>query len=197
MNQLSAVAGIIDRKGGLRVVVTQRWRMRHHVGKGERLFVLPDCNVNEPVPWDDIPPLIERVQKHVVATLAPVNHCGECRACCFSLYIEDGPFAKPSNQWCPNCAHNFGCKVYQQRPSVCRSFKCTWLKSQSRNDRMAPELRPDQCGAIFSDDSINGDPLLIECHGTPDAAAWRWINEVQSAGYKVKNITHYDGEKSE
>lgn len=187
----SAVAGILDRSGGLRVVVTQRWRMHHHVGKGERLFVVPDYRVQEPVPWDDIPPLIERVQKHVASTIAPTNDCGECRACCFTLYIKDGPFQKPSYQWCQNCAADFGCKVYPSRPQVCRTFKCRWLKSQARNDQMGPELRPDRCGAIFDEDTTTNDPLIIECHGEPNADAWRWINEMQGVGFKVRKITHY------
>lgn len=192
----SAVAGILDRKGGLRVVVTQRWRMRHHLGKGERLFVLPDLDVQEPVPWNEIPPLIEKVQKHVAKTLAPINHCGECRACCFTLYIEDGQFKKPSRQWCQHCAKDFGCKLYQSRPSVCRKFKCLWLKSQKRNDRMAPELRPDRCGAIFTEDTQAHDPLIIECHGEPNRDARDWINEMQRNGYKAKRISHYIGEPS-
>ena len=60
---------------------------------------------------------------------------------------------------------------------------------------MAPELRPDICGAIFTGDT-NGDPLIIECHGEPNKNAWQWIAEMQRAGYKVKKITHYRGEKT-
>lgn len=193
---LSSVAGILNRKGGLRVVVTQRWRMRQHVSKGERLFVLPGYKVKEPVPWNEIPALIEGVQKHVAKTLAPVNHCGDCTACCFHLFIEDGPFRKASKQWCDNCSAGFGCKVYQSRPSVCRGFECRWLKSQKRNDRMGPELRPDKCGAIFREDTTNNDPLTIECVGEPDAAAWRFINEMQAVGFAVKKITYFYGEKA-
>jgi len=192
---LSAVAGIMDARGGLRVVVTQRWRMRYHLEKGERLFVVPGVQVQEPVPWDDIPALIETVQKHVVTTLAPVNDCGNCQACCFTLHIKDGPFQKASHSWCNNCAVGFGCKVYQQRPQVCRAFKCEWLKSQTKNDRMAPWLRPDRCGAIFTSDTTTNDPLIIECHGKPDANAWAWIEEMQSVGYKVREIVRYSGEK--
>ena len=192
----SAVAGIIDRKGGLRVVITERWRMRHHVGKKEQLFVVPNFEVQEPIPWNDIPPIVERVEKYVASTLAPVNHCGDCRACCFTLYIKDeNQFQKASGQWCQHCAVDFGCKLYQQRPKVCRSFECKWLKSQKLNDRMEPNLRPDKCGAIFADDTSTNDPLIIECHGEPNADAWRWINEVQSVGYKVRKITHYFGEE--
>jgi len=189
----SQVAGIIDAHGGLRVVVTDNG-FHHHLGKGEQLFIVPGMLVDAPVPWDEVPVVIERVQKHVVKTLAPTNHCGECVACCHTLYIADGPFRKPSNQTCAHCAVGFGCKVYQQRPSVCRSFKCEWLKSQERNDKMHAGLRPDRCGAIFTSDTTTNDPLLIECHGNPDANAWAWIKEMQSVGYKVKNITFYVGE---
>ena len=136
------------------MVVTQRWRMRHHVKKGERLFVVPDMEVQEPVPWDDVPPLIETVQKHVSRTLAPSNNCGECMMCCILPLIEDvdhlgKPFIKPAGQVCQHCSFGFGCKAYHQRPNSCRDFACEWLKSQQRNDRMAPELRPDRCGAYL------------------------------------------------
>lgn len=188
---LSSVAGILDQKGGLRVVVTQRWRMRHHLGDKEQLFVVPDYLVQEPVPWDDIPPLIERVQKHVVSTLAPVNHCGECSACCDLPYIE--ALRKPSGQLCQHYCSGFGCKIYQSRPRVCKTFECMWLSSQSRNDRMPAELRPDRCGAMFAEDTQDSDPLIIEVHGEPNSDAWRWIVEMQRAGYKAKKITHYVG----
>lgn len=188
---LSSVAGILDRRGSLRVVVTQRWRMRYHVAKGERLFVLPDLEVQEPVPWDDIPPLIERVQKYVSKKLAPTNACGDCMLCCILPYIKDKDFEKPSFSVCPNCAVGHGCKLYQSRPKVCRQFECEWLKSQSRNDRMPPELRPDRCGAYFSQDTTTNDPLVIECHGTPNSDSWAWINDMQSHGYKVREITYY------
>jgi len=191
---LSAVAGILDRKGGLRVVVTQRWCMRHHVGKRERLFVVPDYEVQEPIPWDDIPPLIERVQKHVAKSLAPVNHCGGCQMCCILPLIDDPALYKPSGAVCQNCTGN-GCKIYFQRPKSCSGFTCMWLDSQKRNDRMAPELRPDKCGSYFVADTLGNDPLIIECHGTPNTDAWAWINEMQRVGYKVKEIVRYEGEK--
>lgn len=65
----SAVAGIIDQNGGLlRVVVTERWRMHHHVNKGERLFVVPGLRVTEPVSWDEVPNVIEAVKQHLGLT---------------------------------------------------------------------------------------------------------------------------------
>jgi hypothetical protein len=188
----SAVAGIVDARGGLRIVVTQRWRLRHHTRRDEQLFVVPGFEVEEPVPWEKIPFVIETVQKHVVSTLAPVNHCGDCTACCVIPHIRDKDFEKPSGVACPNCSKGFGCRVYQQRPSVCRTFKCMWLESQSKNDRMPAELRPNRCGAFFviPDDKS----LTVEVHGKPNSAAWVWLNEMQAKGYKAKKITSYVGE---
>ncbi len=198
---MSAVAGIVDRDGGMRVVVTQRWRMRHHVSKGERLFVLPD-QVEEPVPWDEIPALISKVQTHVVEKINPVNHCGGCNACCKVPFINDPKLRKPSNSMCPNCKKEFGCKIYFARPSACRVFECLWLKSQSRNDVMVPELRPDRCGVMFSDDS-GGDSEVFEVH--PDrerqgavnsAVVMAFIDREQAHGRKAKLITYYFGEST-
>ena len=67
---LSAVAGIIDKNGGLRVVVTERWRMKYHVKKGEKIFVVPNLKVQEPVAWGkETVDLIERVKTYVASQL--------------------------------------------------------------------------------------------------------------------------------
>lgn len=63
----SAVAGILDRGGGLRVVVTKRWRMKHHVGPGERLFIVPGLRVREPVSWGAVPALMRHVCEHMIS----------------------------------------------------------------------------------------------------------------------------------
>ncbi len=193
---LSAVAGIIDTGGGLRIVVTEHWRMHYHVRKGERLFVVPDLLVQEPVPWDMIPAVIHKTEKHVLAQLAPKNPCGECRQCCTTLYIanEGDGFSKPSHQACHNCSADLGCKVHWNRPKVCRAFECKWLKSQSLNDVMPPELRPDRCGVIFTDDS-DGDPETFECHiDHMTEVAQAFIDAEQAIGRKAKLVMFYHGE---
>lgn len=196
---LSDVAGIVERNGGMRVVVTQRWQMRHHVKRGERLFVVPGLKVQEPVPWDQIPQVIATTQKHVTRMLAPTNDCGTCHACCDLVYVKDKDFEKPSMQACVNCEEGFGCKVYNSRPKPCRDFACSWLSSQARNERMPPELRPDRCGTMFTHDTEGGDPLVFEVHtwkaADPEPVAWDYINEMQRAGYRAKKITYYVGEE--
>lgn len=195
---LSSVAGIVDEKGGFRVVVTQLHRFKHHVGKKERLFVVPDYKVKEPVPREDVPALIERVQNHVVKTLNAVNHCGGCQACCIIPYIPE--LNKPSYQRCRNCGTDVGCKLYFARPRACREFECMWLKSQVRNDIMPPELRPDRCGVIFVDrDTEHSKADVFEVvPGTPEALnnphVMRFIDEMQRFGHKAKLITHFVGE---
>ena len=63
----SSVAGIVDVNGGLRVVVTERWRLHSHVGHGERLFIVPGLKVQEPVSWGRVPDVIEAVRQHIAS----------------------------------------------------------------------------------------------------------------------------------
>jgi hypothetical protein len=197
---LSVVAGILDRLGGLRVVVTQRFRMRHHLKRNERLFVVPDFKVQEPVPWNDIPEVIAKTKRHVAEQTATHNPCGECHACCKTPYINDPKMHKPSHAMCVECDAKLGCLVHYAKPKVCRTFECLWLKSQKRNDVMGPELRPDRCGAYFSDDtSESPDPDLFEVHPDDTYAplgdvARTFVDREQSYGRKAKLITSYHGE---
>jgi len=68
---LSAVAGILERGGGCRIVVTSPFRFRYHLQPGERLFVVPDFWIEEPVPWGLIPWLIGRTELHVARSIWP------------------------------------------------------------------------------------------------------------------------------
>lgn len=204
---LSSVAGIIDSGGGLRVVVTQRWRIRHHVRKGERLFIVPDMLVQEPVPWDEIPAVINKAKLHLAKQMAAENSCGECRACCKTLYIDDAELYKPSHTMCSKCNHTLGCTIHHIKPKSCAAFACLWLKSQSRNDVMPPELRPDRCGVIFTDDTAGergeiSNRDLIEVHpdahrrGVVDAPeVHAFISAMTKFGKRFKLITFYYGEK--
>jgi len=62
---MSAVAAIVDVKGRIRIVITERWRMRYHVAPGERLFVVPNFEVLEPVDLAYIPGIVERAERYV------------------------------------------------------------------------------------------------------------------------------------
>ncbi len=62
---LSAVAGVLDAGGGFRVVITQAELMHHHVGPGERLFVVPGLMVQEPVDAIQAGDLVARVGRYI------------------------------------------------------------------------------------------------------------------------------------
>jgi len=64
----SSVGGIVGPDGCVRrVVVTELWRMRHHVQQGERLVIVPGLLVEEPVPWNEIASVIQQVEGYVRA----------------------------------------------------------------------------------------------------------------------------------
>ena len=96
------------------------------------------------------------------------NACGTCVACCKIFAIPE--LEKKAGVWCSSCAIGKGCKIYDKRPEVCRSFECLWLLSQSKpGSQLPPELRPDRCKVVFSattNDDIIGATTMP---GAPDA----------------------------
>lgn len=76
--------------------------------------------------------------------------CGSCRACCIHVKVE--AFDKPAGTACekllPVLVENPDaggcCSIYDQRPSECRQYTCSWLEG------VVPEsLSPARCGCIF------------------------------------------------
>ena len=56
---------------------------------------------------------------------APGRSCGNCSLCCKLLSIPE--LEKPEATWCTHCKPGQGCSAYQQRPTSCRVFGCSWL----------------------------------------------------------------------
>lgn len=63
--QSSDLAAIVDIYGGFRVVVAPARTFCHHVGPGERLFIVPGFKIREPVPWEKIPWVIATAKKQI------------------------------------------------------------------------------------------------------------------------------------
>ena len=59
------MAAVVGLDGGWRVVIDQRDALKHHVGKEERLVVVPGFWVQEPVSWEGIPSVVERVERYL------------------------------------------------------------------------------------------------------------------------------------
>jgi hypothetical protein len=73
------------------------------------------------------------------------KECGECTVCCTLLEAAYLNPPKPAGQPCPHCVDRKGCSIYAERPYGCREFECLWKQTLQ-----PPELRPDQCGVVFS-----------------------------------------------
>jgi hypothetical protein len=98
--------------------------------------------------------------------------CGSCTACCRVYAIPD--LNKPAGPWCQHCAIGKGCKIYEERPTLCADFKCLWLQSREREDpreHLADELRPDRCKVVFSPTTNENIMAAITMPGAP--LAWR------------------------
>ena len=61
----SVLAGIIERGGGIRVIVTARENVQCHVGDGEKAYIVPDFFIDGPVPMQRYPALVQRAIKYV------------------------------------------------------------------------------------------------------------------------------------
>ena len=100
------------------------------------------------------------------------NHCGSCTACCRVFDIPE--IKKPAGKWCEHCAIGKGCKIYEDRPSMCAEFECLWLLSQQREDprdHLSPALRPDRCKVVFSPSTNARVMAALTMPGDP--TAWR------------------------
>jgi hypothetical protein len=71
--------------------------------------------------------------------------------CCKLLHVIE--LDKPANKWCEHCRPGYGgCKIYDTRPHICRSFACGWLMSPT----VGPEWYPLLSHMILSLGVFNG-----------------------------------------
>lgn len=62
---MSAVAGIVDIYGGLRVIVGPESHMWCHAKADEEVFLIDGLDIEEPVPWEKIPWLMRTVENEI------------------------------------------------------------------------------------------------------------------------------------
>jgi len=74
------------------------------------------------------------------------RQCGSCTVCCKILPIHTEELRKTANLLCRHCDEGRGCRIYDKRPAVCRSFYCEWRL----NPQIPATWRPDKTG-IFID----------------------------------------------
>jgi hypothetical protein len=89
--------------------------------------------------------------------------CGDCTLCCKVMAIEE--LTKPASCWCSHCEPGRGCRIYDSRPTECRSFGCLWLT----DDRLDERWRPSKSKLVLT---TSQDGIEIRCDpGFPNA--WR------------------------
>ncbi len=96
------------------------------------------------------------------------NRCGSCTMCCKTIGVTD--IDKPPNVWCGHCEIGQGCKIYETRPTSCRTYECLWFS----NDWMADELRPDRCKIVFEE--IEEDRIVLAMVDPKRPDAWKTRN---------------------
>jgi uncharacterized protein len=95
----------------------------------------------------------------------PGKNCGPCMMCCTVLEIPE--FNKPAGPACSNCLSGGGCKIYLERPQLCRDFECNWIIDR----KLPPNMRPDLIGTILMEDDETGEYRAVCAPEKP--LAWR------------------------
>ncbi len=121
------------------------------------------------------------------------NHCGICVLCCKLMGVKGEvrgvPINKPRAGWCQHCQIGVGCKVYDDRPEPCRTFRCLWLEGREEGVEMPDELRPDRCGVVFAPTTNETACSAHMDKNKPDAwkrgAAAAYIQRIVAAGISV------------
>ena len=67
--------------------------------------------------------------------------CDGCNMCCYIPGINEPTLQKKEWVMCQNCDVGVGCKIYEARPTPCRTFECSWIKGET-----PVEWKPDKVG---------------------------------------------------
>jgi hypothetical protein len=84
--------------------------------------------------------------------------------CCSALEIPE--LKKPAGPLCGNCS-GAACRIYADRPGVCRDFECEWLTSR----KLPPHFRPDRIGVLLMEDGEADEYRAVCAPSRPNA--WR------------------------
>lgn len=84
------------------------------------------------------------------------RECGECEVCCYVAEVKEGIVNKPACRTCP--FQNNGCAIFDkpERPQVCSSFQCGWLRGAGKE-----KDRPDKSNVMVSVNQMNGGVWIM------------------------------------
>ncbi len=96
--------------------------------------------------------------------VVPSRDCGPCTLCCTVLRVDD--LKKLGGVACAHLrADSAGCGIYQDRPRICRTYRCLWLQGGLEDDD-----RPDRLDAVLDLLTEGGTTRLSVRESVPGAA---------------------------
>ncbi len=118
----------------------------------------------------------------------PPDNCGACNACCIIPAVPE--LGKPFYARCEHLASApaQGCGIYDQRPDVCRKYRCAWHLNVMGN-RL--DRRPDQSGILFHyQPGDDGKWYLAIFELTPGAATTEKARFLSDIILRSKQMAH-------
>lgn len=122
--------------------------------------------------------------------------CDNCDVCCNILEVRE--LNKKSYKNCDHRAEGGGCGIYNDRPSICRTWNCAYILGLMPKD---VELRPNNLGLMFYPVSAKNNDLNMSMYMAQEV----WPNARESkesqeiiALFKAKMLTmirHYNSDK--
>jgi hypothetical protein len=122
--------------------------------------------------------------------------CGNCDVCCNILEVRE--LNKKSYKNCDYRAEGGGCGIYNDRPSICRTWNCAYILGLMPNQEA---LRPNNLGLMFYPVSAKNNDLGIDMLMGQEV----WLDAIYSSDcqkvidwLKPKMMTmirHYNSEK--
>jgi len=91
--------------------------------------------------------------------------CGGCTMCCKLLGIKG--LDKPRLKWCLHCAIGTGCRIYENRPTECRDFYCSYLLDPTLEEHWYPA----RSKMVVTTHSLENKVTIYVDSARPDA--WR------------------------
>jgi hypothetical protein len=118
----------------------------------------------------------------------PPDNCGACTACCIIPAVPElgKPFYARCEHLAPAPAQ--GCGIYDQRPGICRKYRCAWHLNAMGN---RVDRRPDHCGILFQyEPGDDGKWYLALFELTPGAATTEKARFLSDIILRSKHMAH-------
>ena len=112
------------------------------------------------------------------------RECGTCTLCCKLVGVPE--IGLPAGQWCQHCNVGVGCKIYDDRPTPCRIFRCLYLQSE-----IGEHWRPTRAKIVVAPEPFNNRLAIYVDKG----AEGKWRDEPYYSD--VKRLAHSCAAKQE